>query len=189
MALMQRAAEQAGPDQVGSVPLESQEEGDGGEFQRHDIAAKVPPEMKDAFERTVAAGMKVMYSPEMRQDVMAEVQREAPVVQKLAESTTGLLLMLDSKSKGGIPEQVIYLAGMELLGEAAEVLVKAGQPVTQEDYNDALNAMFVLIDQKRGVDPKSTMQSATQAVGQTGQPEGEQPEQAEPEPEDDDWKD
>jgi len=208
MSLMQRAAGKVEPeagetqaheggespgmeqteDTTGVDPGEGQ--GGGEQFKRADVASKVPPDLKDAFDRTVAAGMKFMYAPEMRQKVLEEIQRDAPVPQQLAESTVGLLLTMDGKSQGGIPEQVLYLAGMELLGEAAEILVQAGKPVTQENYDDGLNLMFVLIDKKRGVDPKQTMDSATKAVQGGGEtPQDQQAEPAgEPAPTDD-WED
>lgn len=70
-------------------------------FKRPNIAALVPPAMKDTVDRVVAAGMKLMYSPQMKQEVQQAIQSDKPVPQKLAESVTGLLLVLDQQASGG----------------------------------------------------------------------------------------
>lgn len=164
----------------GAAPTREPEEAQGGAFQRPDIGQFIPEESKDAVARVVAAGMKLMYSPQMREEVQKEIQREAPVGQKLAESVTGLVLTLDQQARGGIPMEAIFPAAMELLGEAAEVLTAAGETVTQADYNDAAQRMFVLIGQKLGATEEQLMGAAEQAVsgGQPAQqapaPEGEQ---------------
>lgn len=139
---------------------------DAGSFKKPDISGFIPAEAKDAVERVVAAGLKLMYSSEMRDEVMREVRSQEPTPQKLAAAVTGLVLMLDQKSQGGIPEQAIFPAAMELLGEAAAVLVQAGQPVTQEDFNTAAMLMFVQIGRKLGASDEQMMQAAQGAVPQ-----------------------
>lgn len=139
-------------------------------FKKPDIAAFTPPDQKDAVQRVVAAGMRLMFSPEMREELQAEVQRDAPPAQKMAESVTGLMLTLDGQSKGGIPLGAMFPAAMELLGEAAEVLSAAGQQVQQNDYNEAAQRMFVLMGKKLGATDEQLMQGAEQAIG-GGEPE------------------
>jgi hypothetical protein len=163
-ALMQRARERA-----------PQAEG----YKKPDIAQFIPPEQKDAVDRVVAAGQKVMYSPDMREQLLEEVKRDAPIPQKLAEGVVGLLLTLDKQSNGGIPVAALFPAAMELLGEAAETLGAAGQKVTQEDYNQAAQMMFVLLGRKLGASDEQIMQGAEQAMGGQGAAPAE-PDQAEP---------
>ena len=141
---------------------------ESAKFKKPDISGFVPPEARDAVDRVVAAGQKLMYAPEMRQELQAEIQRDAPPAQKMAEAVTGLLLTLDKQSQGGIPMAAMFPAAMELMGEAAEVLSAAGQPVTQEDYNEAARQMFVLIGRKLGASDDQLMQGAEQVVGQAG---------------------
>jgi hypothetical protein len=147
--LMQRAQEPAG-------------------FTRPDTAQFVPEEQQDAYARVVAAGQKLMYSPEMREELKAEVQREAPVPTKMAEAVTGLMLTMDKQSKGGLPMPVIFPAGLELLSEAAEVLIAAGQPVTQEDWNEAARQMFVIMGRKFGAKDEEIMAAAAKSLGGQG---------------------
>lgn len=178
MALMEQAQARATQQQppapeapaAGPGPAAGDQGGDtGGTFKRPDISQFVPPEQADAVQRIAAAGMKLMYSPQMRQELMQEVHRQVPVPQKLAEGVVGLMLTLDKQSQGGIPAQALFPAAMELLGEAAEVLSAAGQQVTQQDYNDAARLMFVLIARKLGAKDNQIMGAAQKIAG--GQPD------------------
>lgn len=141
---------------------------ESAKFKKPDISGFIPPEAKDAVDRVVAAGTKLMYSPDMRQELQAEIDRDVPPAQKMAEAVTGLILTLDKQSQGGIPVQALFPAAMELMGEAAEVLAAAGQPVTQEDYNEAARQMFVLLGRKMGATDEQLMQGAEQIAGQAG---------------------
>lgn len=139
-------------------------------FKKPDIGQFVSPDMKDAVARVVAAGHRMIYSPDMRQELRAEVQRDAPVPQKMAEAIVGLLLTLDKQSQGGLPMGAIFPAAIELLGEAAEILTAAGQTVTQDDFNQAAQLSFVLIGKKLGASDQQLMQAAQGAVGSGQQP-------------------
>jgi hypothetical protein len=137
----------------------------GRAFKRPDIASFVPPELQDTVGRLSAAGQKIMYSPQMREELIAAVQDEAPVPQKLAENVAGLLLTLDGQSKGGIPEGAIFPAGLDLLAEAAEVLTQSGTQVTREEYNEAARMLFVILGRKLGIQDDQMMGAAEQAAG------------------------
>jgi hypothetical protein len=153
-------------------------------FKKHDINQFIAPEVKDIVERVVAAGMKVMYSEDMRDDVQRALESDAPPGQKMAENVVGLILMLDQKSKG-IPQAAIFPVAMKLLDEAADVLNSAGQPVTQEDYSDAARRMFVLLGQKLGVPDEELMATAEQYSGRADDEQAEQmPSDEMPMPED-----
>jgi hypothetical protein len=133
-------------------------------FKKPDIAQFIPPEMKDAVDRIVAAGVKVIFNPATREQVMEQVNSREPVAKKMATSVVGLLLTLDKKSKGGLPMAAIFPAALELLGESAEVLVAAKQPVTQADFNEAAQMALVLLAKKLGASDEQIMQGLQQHV-------------------------
>lgn len=152
-----------------------------GAFKRPDIRSFIPEGMEDVVARVSAAGQKIMYSPDMRDELQAEVKRDAPVAQKMAESVVGLMLTLDAQTEGGIPEAALCPAGLDLLGEAAEVLSQAGEPVTTAEYNEAAQLMFIMMAKKLGHSDEQIMGAAEQAVAGAG---GAEPGQAgEPPPE------
>lgn len=139
---------------------------DGGALVKPDMARFVPDKLRDAFERVVAAGMKVMYSPQAAQEVMAEVRAPGPAVQKLASSTAGLVVMLHRQAKPGIPGAVIFPAAVALMYEAAQLLEAAGEPVTQEQFNEAAILMNAELGKALGVSDEEIMQGAEQALSQ-----------------------
>lgn len=145
------------------------DQGPSGSFKRPNTAQFVPPEMKDAVDRIVAAGIKMAYSPQMADERQQFLEGQEPAGQRMAQTVAGLLLTLDQQAKGGLPVGAIFPAGVELLGEAAEMLSKAGQPVSQEDFNDGARQLFVIVGQKLGGTPDQIMQAAGQAAGE-GEP-------------------
>lgn len=141
---------------------------DSADFKRPQVDQFVPPEQKDAVDRIVAAGMKMIFSDMGKEQAAQIVQSKDPASKKLATAVVGLMLMLDSQAKGGIPVGAMFPAALDLLGEAAEVLSAAGQKVTQVDYNEAAQMMLVLMAQKMGGSMEQIMQSLQQHV----QPQG-----------------
>lgn len=154
MALMKKAAEKA------------QQAKSGKGFTRPKI--NVPPEMQDAVDRIVAAGMKLIYSPSMKDERDAALQSDDPIAKVLATNVVGLTLVLDQQSQGGIPEQALLPAALELLLDVADMMVKAGKTVTQDDINDAALMMHVMIAKKLGVSDEEVMNGARQGAQQAG---------------------
>ena len=156
---------------------------EAGTFQRPDLSKMIPPEIKDVVERVHAAGLRVMTAPEMREEVMAAVQSQEPVPQTLAKNVTGLLLTLDQKSAEqggqGIPPGALFPAGMELLGEAADIMVAAGTPVTQDDFNTAAMMMYGMVGEKLGLSQDELLQGAAQAAPEDAEGDAAMPEQPE----------
>ena len=205
-SLMQRATAKVAPeDQAALAPEQMPEQmpeqepeavepadndGDQAQFTKPDIARFIPEDMRDIVDRVVAAGHKMIYSEQMREQVAKEIQRDVPVAQKLGEAVVGLLLTLDSKTPSGIPQAAIFPAAVELLAEAAEILSASGQPVTQEDFNEAMRTMWVLIGKKLGASDADIMQMTKQAASAQAAPGAGAPVAAPPAvPVNDGWED
>ncbi len=151
MALIDQAAAEA-PPQTGTP------------FEARDPKPFVASEQHDAIDRCVAAGMKLLYSAEMADERQAALQSKEPVPKRLADNITGLMLVLDGHSKGGIPGPVLFPAAVMLVSEAATMLTKGGQQVTQDDYNEALQILYVQIGKKLGASDDELMHGATNAL-------------------------
>lgn len=149
-------------------------------FKKPDPSTFIPKGSEDAVQRVVAAAMKTMYSPAMREELQNEISRDVPIPQKMAEGVVGLVLTLDKQTQGGIPQAAIFPAVLMLLGEAAELLTSAGQPVTQDDYNEAAQIAFVLVARKMGAKDEDIMAEMQKRAGGEMEPgEGAAHEQAE----------
>lgn len=133
------------------------------------LADKVPPNLKQAYDKIVTAGKKIMYSEKSAQLVKAELDRPAPIDQKLAHAAAGLILMLDKESKGTMPQDAAVLAGACLCLEMVDLVLQIGMPVTEQDVRDALDTFVTLIMMKHGANEE-------QIMGALGVP-GQQPQQ------------
>lgn len=123
----------------------------------------MPPELQEAYERVVIAGMKVMFSKESHKLMLDELQKEGPLGQKLGMGIAGLMLLLIKESNGTIPPEVIIPAGINLLTRAADFIRKSKiEKITNADIGDAMEIMISTILQKFGVEPEQMEQMLNQ---------------------------
>ena len=146
----------------------AQPSGEG--FTAPPVESYTPPEALDAVQRVVAAGMKLVYRKDMAEDVKAEVARDVPTGQMLAQAAVGWLLMLDKQAPQGIPENIMAYSLQALVGEAAEIAVGAGRPVSQGEFEDGVMLGHQLMARKLGYNDEQIMQGAQQGGQPSPQP-------------------
>lgn len=123
----------------------------------------MPPELQEAYERVVIAGMKVMFSKESHKLMLDELQKEGPLGQKLGMGIAGLMLLLFKESNQTIPPEVIIPAGVNLLSRAADFIRKSKiEKITNADIGDAMEVMISTILQKFGVGPEQMAEMLNQ---------------------------
>ena len=124
---------------------------------------KMPPELQEAYERVVIAGMKVMFSKESHKFMLKELQREGPMDQRLGKGIAGLMLLLVKESNNTIPPEVIIPAGMKLMMEAVDFMRETdlGQP-TNAEIGSGMQIMISTILEKFGVAPDKMEQMLNQ---------------------------
>jgi hypothetical protein len=128
----------------------------------------MPPELQEAYERVVIAGMKVMFSKESHRAMLAEIQRGGPVAERLGKGISGLVLMLFQESNKTMPPEVIIPAGMELLMRAVDFLKDSGlEKVNNKDVGDAMEIMITTILKTFGIGPEQMQQMLNQASNET----------------------
>ena len=82
---------------------------------------KMPPELQEAYERVVLAGMKMLFDKNTNKLAVKQLQSmEGPLSERLGKSVAGLLAELFRQSNKTMPPQVIIPAGVELLMQAAD---------------------------------------------------------------------
>lgn len=124
---------------------------------------KMPPELQEAYDKVVIAGMKMMFSKETHRVMLKELQREGPVSDRLGKGIAGLMLILFKESNATMPPSVIIPAGIELLMQAVDFLRKTGlEKVTNEDIGNGMEQMISIIAQKFGASPESLQQALNQ---------------------------
>lgn len=115
---------------------------------------QMPDELKEAYERVVAAGMQVMFSKDSNKAAVDSIQRgDGPLAQRLGMAIAGLLGMIVKESNNTVPPQVVIPAGVELLAQAADFLRKAGlEKVNNKVIGDAMDVMITAILQAGKLD-------------------------------------
>jgi len=115
---------------------------------------KMPPELQEAYDRVVIAGMKVMFSDESHKMMLQFMDEEGPADEKLGKGIAGLMLILFKESNETIPPQVIIPAAVQLLMKAAEFAKQSGMgEISNEDIAGGIELMIAIILEKFGVDP------------------------------------
>lgn len=124
---------------------------------------KLPPELQQAYERVVVAGMKMMFSKETNKYMLKQLEGEGTMAEKLGGGIAELMIALFLESNKTMPPQVIIPAGTELLVQAADFINKSDlAEVTNRDVGDGIQMMMSLIFRQFGIDPDKLMQKIDQ---------------------------
>lgn len=100
------------------------------------------PKMKEAYDKVVIAGLKALYSPQTRKVLLQGLAGEAPPWQIAATEIAGLLKMLDEKSGGKMPKQVMGPAGITLMLDLLKFMDESGKAeVAEEDVTQGMKAL------------------------------------------------
>ena len=120
---------------------------------------QIPPDLQRAYDKTVLAGMKLMFSKETHQLMLKEFEREGPLSKRLGEGVAGMMLMLFQESNRSLPPQVLIPAGTDLLVQAADFIKKSGlEKVTNKDIADGLEIMIGVLFEKFGISTDKVLQ-------------------------------
>lgn len=121
---------------------------------------KVPPELQEAYNKVVIAGMKVMFDPATHQMAMKAIEGDGPVGDRVGKGIAGLIATLFKKSNNTIPPQVILPATVALTMQACDFMKKTGQQIADKDVGEAVNTAVRTVLTMFGVDPDKMIQLA-----------------------------
>ncbi len=111
-----------------------------------DIESKIqlPPELRNAYERVVAAGMKVLFSKQTHKYMLDQLQAPGSNAEKLGQGIAKVMVFLFNESNGTMPQEVIVPAAMLLVMKAADFINESGKgKITDEEIGQA---MEILVD-------------------------------------------
>lgn len=129
-------------------------------------AMTIPEEMKDAYNRVVMAGMKIMFSQETHQFMLQQLDGPEPLAQKLGEGIGMLMMMIHGESNGTIPPYTIFPAGQNLMLQAIEFIQEGGVDVTDQEFGDALEIFYRFVAEKFGTTLEELLEIAQQQGAQ-----------------------
>jgi len=145
---------------------------------RQGLRENVPPPMREAYDKVVTAGMKIMFDKSTHHLLVEQMGAEGEVPDKIAEGVAALMAMMLKNSKGAFPQQLIIPAGIELMLHAADFIAQGGgETITADDMGAAVQKFVFKLFEGAGVKPEALMASVghiqkLQDQGQGGAPAG-----------------
>lgn len=137
-----------------------------------DISAKVPANMKDAFERTITAGLTIMYSASSNKIMKDQLSKPGDPLSNVGEGAAKLVGKLIQQSNHTMPNSIAAPAAMIFMCEGLDFLEKSGKievnpdtlsQAAQDTGAYVLQVLGVSQDMLHSVVEKHGQQGATQA--------------------------
>lgn len=115
----------------------------------------IPDDLREAYERLVVAGSKVMFAPQTREMALKQMQSgQGDVAERLGNGIVALIAMLYQRSNKTLPPQILIPAGVDLLVQAADFLRQSGdEQITDKDIARAMEVFVTSLLQQSGADP------------------------------------
>jgi len=138
---------------------------------RSSLRNNVPPQMRDAYDKVVVAGMKFMFDKTTHKYMQEMIQTEGPIDDKLAQGVFQLMKLLMTQSKGAFPQQLVIPAGIELMMHAADYAGQTGaDEVTPELMAGAIQKFVLMFAKEAGVGEEQLMAGIGKIAELNGQP-------------------
>lgn len=136
---------------------------------------KMPPELQDAYDRVVLAGMKMMFDKQSHGAMLRSLQGQGTMAEKLGKGIAGLMLIMVKESNSTMPPSVIIPAGIALMMQAVDFMKKTGlaEPTNQE-VGDGMEIMITTLMEKFGASPDKLQAALSQFDNQNVQAAAQQ---------------
>lgn len=90
------------------------------------LAAKIPPQLRQQFAKVVAAGLQILYSPQLRGQLAQKLETGNPV-KDAADGAVRLTAELFKQSNGTLPKPLVVPAVMIFAFEYLDLAEQAGK--------------------------------------------------------------
>jgi hypothetical protein len=137
------------------------------------VQAKVNPALANTVQKIVAAGEKVMYSPQTHDMMLQQIKSNPDPAVAVGEGIAKLFAILRKESKGTLNMKAAIPAMNILMCEALDFMEQAGVvQVTPELLASASKEMGSALLQVLGVTPEKMQAITSKQPGQATQPPG-----------------
>lgn len=158
----QEPIEGKGPD--GSMQHESMEgeKPEPSEMGGGDNEAGPDEESDPAFQQALTIAYEVLYKGDAAKDVAKQLKSAPTTEQGLADIAYNVTSIIDEKTQGKVPNELIAVLGMRILEEVTEIAEAAGVKPTPEDIAGAFKDMILRFLGEQGVDTSQLQQAMDQ---------------------------
>lgn len=136
------------------------------------IDAKVPPADKEAYDKIVLAGMKVMFEDKQMHAQLLQGLQQSPEVKTVVDGIIGIIGLLFQQSRNSMPVGPMILAGQSLMMEALDFMEEAGMiEATPDLLAEATQLYIETILPKIGMTPEKMKAVMGKAQGLLSDPQ------------------
>jgi hypothetical protein len=142
-----------------------------------EIQAKIPQNLKAGFERVIHAGMSILYSQNLNQQLKQRIAQTKDPITEAADGAARMVTVLYSQSKKTMPTELLMPAAMVFAIEYVDLLAKAGKAqITPQFIGELAQAVTESVMKAMGISKEKLKQVMAERTAQINQ--GAQPQQA-----------
>lgn len=107
------------------------------------IEKTVSEEDKEAYDRIMVAGMKVLFSQKTHGALIAKLKESENPIEDTGKGAVGLIVTLWNESKGTMPVKAMIPAGLTLMLHALDYLDSTGAVAIDKQELDQATEVFI----------------------------------------------
>ena len=136
------------------------------------IEKSVKPEMQEAYQKIVTAGMKMAFSKEANGAIVEGLDKSKTPIKDIAIGAVGMLLLMHKQSKGTMPQDAMVPAGMTLVLHGLDYYGKTSKaPVGNNEVDEATQIYMDALLPKLGITQDMLQKTSSQVQGVMQNPE------------------
>ena len=121
-----------------------------------------PDENNPAFLAAVKLAMQALYEDGAAQDVAKQIRAAQDPVQGMAEIAYEMTSVIDERTQGEVPDELIMLLAIKVLTEVGDIAEAAGIQVTAAEIAGAFKTMLLRFLGENGMDTTQLDQAMSQ---------------------------
>jgi hypothetical protein len=120
------------------------------------------PDADPGYQQAMAFSMEALYSKEAAKNVAKSLKTGGDPVESLANTAYEIVSIVDERTEGAIPDELLVLFASKILEEVAEIGEAAGVQYKPSDVALALKQMILRFLGEQGVDTTQLQQAMDQ---------------------------
>lgn len=120
------------------------------------------PDTDPGYQQAMAFAMEAMYAQGAAKDMAKSLKGGGDPVESLANTAYEVVSIVDERTDGAIPDELLVLFASRILEEVAEIAEAAGMEIRPSDVALALKQMILRFLGEQGVDTTQLQQAMDQ---------------------------
>jgi hypothetical protein len=125
------------------------------------------PETDPGFQAAMGFAMKALYEEQAAKDIAQSLRQAPDPAQGLAETAYEITSGVDERTDGQVPEELILVLGIQILGEVVQIGEAAGVQYMPSDVASAYKQMLLRYMGEQGMDTSQLQQAMDQISPET----------------------